>query len=236
MLRIDHVGRGWYSQPRAATQSLVNRLADERSKRVVFLSHCLLNENVRYLGGATRAGVVQEVLDRYTGEGIGIYQMPCPEQRVWGGVLKRRMARLYGMGLLLWPPACRSVVAMARWWTTLAYRRIARQVASDIQDYLGSDFEVVEIVGVGASPTCGVLTTLDLYQAVHNMARCDPFNVDRSTVNDIVVARSVIAGSGMFTNALRHQLARRGIEVEFTEHDLLGELRNAQAAASKRLS
>ena len=233
---IDQVRSGWHSHRSTATESLVHQLADERSKRVVFLSHCLLNENVRYLGGATREGVVQEVLDRYAREGVGIYQMPCPEQRAWGGVLKRRMTRLYGMRLLRWPPACRSVVAMARWWTTLVYRRIARRVAADIEDYLGSAFEVVEIVGVGASPSCGVSTTLDLYQAVHNMARCDPSNVDRSTVNDFVVARNAIAGSGMFTKALQHQLARRGIRTHFSEHDLLGELRKAQPLDPNRLS
>ena len=33
-------------------QVLLERLDDERSKKVVFISHCLLNENVRYLGGA----------------------------------------------------------------------------------------------------------------------------------------------------------------------------------------
>jgi len=58
---------------------------------VVLLSHCLLNENVRYLGGAGRPGGVQEVVDDYLAGGAGIYQLPCPEQRAWGGVLKRRM-------------------------------------------------------------------------------------------------------------------------------------------------
>ena len=42
---------------------VVNRLADERSGRVVFLSHCLLNQNTRYLGGAFRPGAVDEVVE-----------------------------------------------------------------------------------------------------------------------------------------------------------------------------
>ena len=34
--------------------ALLEKLRDERGRRVVFLSHCLLDENVRYLGGAFR--------------------------------------------------------------------------------------------------------------------------------------------------------------------------------------
>ena len=70
------------------------RLQDERSGRVVFVSHCLLNQNTRYLGGAFRPGAVHEVVDPYLQDGTGICQMPCPEQLAWGGVLKRHLLRL----------------------------------------------------------------------------------------------------------------------------------------------
>ena len=50
-------------QPHARKyEVLLERLKDERGKRVVFVSHCLLNENVRYLGGAFRRGGVDEVI------------------------------------------------------------------------------------------------------------------------------------------------------------------------------
>ena len=75
---------------------LLERLDDARGKQVAFVSHCLLNENVRYLGGAFRPGGVAEVIDELVSRGVGICQMPCPEQRAWGGVLKRRMLRAYG--------------------------------------------------------------------------------------------------------------------------------------------
>jgi hypothetical protein len=53
---------------------LRDQLADARGSRVVFLSHCLLNQNVRYLGGAGRAGGVDEVVNHYLARGIGICQ------------------------------------------------------------------------------------------------------------------------------------------------------------------
>ena len=38
--------------PNRKLEQLQRALADKRSRRVVFVSHCILNENVRYLGGA----------------------------------------------------------------------------------------------------------------------------------------------------------------------------------------
>lgn len=43
-------------------------MPDQRGGRVVLLSHCLLNENVRY---------------------PCVVQLPCPEQRAWGGARRR---------------------------------------------------------------------------------------------------------------------------------------------------
>jgi uncharacterized protein YbbK (DUF523 family) len=63
---------------------------------VIFVRHCLLNETVRYLGGACYPGPVRELVDKWTPEGVGICQMSCPEQRVWGAVLKRVIAPAYG--------------------------------------------------------------------------------------------------------------------------------------------
>jgi hypothetical protein len=55
------------------------RLRDDRSRRVAFVSHCLLNENTRYLGGAFRPGAVAEFVAELVDHDIGICQMPCPE-------------------------------------------------------------------------------------------------------------------------------------------------------------
>jgi hypothetical protein len=90
---IRHPGR---SQPRSRINEqrhdgLSRMLADRRGRRVIFLSHCLLNENVRYLGGASRSGPVDELVDAVQSAGCGFCQMLCPEQLAWGGVLKRHL-------------------------------------------------------------------------------------------------------------------------------------------------
>ena len=56
----------------------------------------MLNQNVRYQGGATRPGAVDEVVARLQHAGVGIVQMPCPEQRAWGGADKRYTMPAYG--------------------------------------------------------------------------------------------------------------------------------------------
>ena len=42
---------------------MTEKLRDERSKKVAFVSHCLLNENTPYWGGAFRPGCIKEYLD-----------------------------------------------------------------------------------------------------------------------------------------------------------------------------
>ena len=197
---------------------------------MVFLSHCLLNENVRYPGGATCRGAVPDVVARYVDTGIGLCQMPCPEQRAWGGVRKGYVQHLYGRRVLRWWPVRRVTIAVATAWTRVVYRAVARRIADDIGDYRDAGFEVVEIVGVGGSPSCGVRTTLDLDAAVAAIARCGP-GTDGRLVNRDVVAANVVDGSGLFVDCLDRALRSRGHKVAYREHDLIAELAAAGAVA-----
>ncbi len=205
-------------------EQLREQLADARGGRVVFLSHCLLNENVRYLGGAGRAGGVGEVADGYQAQGIGICQLPCPEQRAWGGVLKRRMLVAYGSAGTLRAPMARLLLRPFSWYTRRVYARLARAITRDVLDYRRCGVEVVGLVGIGGSPSCGVATTLDLPAAVHALTRCPAARLDRRALNEDIVAANVCPGEGLFIRALRQRLARAGADVPMEEHELLAEL------------
>jgi predicted secreted protein len=196
----------------------------------VFTSHCLLNENVRYPGGAAFPGAVPAIVTEYVDRGVGLCQMPCPEQAAWGGVRKRRLLWLYGCRPLRWRRVRRVAVALGVAWTTVVYRRLARTVAGEIADYLRNGFEVVEIVGVGGSPSCGVRTTLDLDGAVAALARSDR-SMDRRTANRDIVIANVVAGQGLFCSSLERALRARGFTVTWREHDLIAELADAGAIA-----
>lgn len=197
---------------------LQERLRDARGRRVVFLSHCLLNQNTRYLGGACRSCCVQEIVEQCLVEGIGMVQLPCPEEHVWGGVLKRHMLRLYGV-----PAPASAFWRAARLYTRLRYRVMARQAALQIADYLRSGFSVLGVVGVDGSPSCGVRTTVDGGAFVADLASVDPrnFSVERQNA---LVRRHAMAGRGIFIQELARELGRRGLEVPFLAHDLFDEL------------
>lgn len=203
---------------------LQQRLADARGGRIVLLSHCLLNENVRYLGGAGRAAGVQEIVDGYFDDGVGVYQLPCPEQRAWGGVLKRRMLLAYGAGGTLRGPAVRLLLRPFLAYTQLVYARLARQVTRDALDYRRAGFDVVGVVGIGGSPSCGARTTLDLAGAVNVLTHCPLAQLNRRRINDDVVAANICIGEGMFVRALHRQLDAAGLVVPLEEHNLLAEL------------
>jgi predicted secreted protein len=203
---------------------LLDRLRDQRGRRIVFVSHCLLNQNKRYATGATRAGAVGELADELIGAGYGIHQLPCPERLAWGGVLKRHSLRLYhSKGGPLYP--LRAVLLSAfTWWTRIVYWRLARQVVRDVTDYERSGVAVASIIGIGASPSCGVTTTLALRASLEVVASCPAAAMTRDVMNEKAILGCRRPGEGLFIKALDRQLKRRGISVPAHEHDLSAEL------------
>lgn len=167
--------------------TLLERIKDKRSKRVVFLAHCILNENTRYLGGAYRHSCVTEIIDQCTESHIGIVQIPCPEQRVWGGVLKRLLLLAYGAkGTYIY--SCRYIlIPLILLYTKWVYRWMARQTTLQIMDYLASGFTVIGIVGIDGSPTCGINKTLDFKKAFEVLARIRIDSVTTTEANRVVL-------------------------------------------------
>ena len=209
---------------RSKYRLLLERLEDERSKRVIFVSHCLLNENTRYLGGAFRQGCVDELVDGFQRESLGIYQMRCPEQRAWGGVLKRYMLPIYGsQGTLLYRLR-HAILPLFLLYTRWRYRRLAKEVVRDIEDYVRSGFEVVGIVGVGGSPSCGVWSKLDLRRSLEVVAGCPLARLDRRVMNDEAVAACLSEGEGLFVAAVQRRLRRQRLSIRWYEHELLREI------------
>ena len=217
------------------TRLLARRLHDDRGNQVVLLSHCLLNENTRYLGGAGRAGCVREIVDACAVARLGMVQMPCPEEAAWGGVLKRRLLAAYGssrwLPRLLRPVVLRAVLA----YTRLVYRRLARQTARRVADYRDSGLDVVGIVGVDGSPSCGVTRTMDLSRALDHLCEIDP---DTITVAEMtaIVRDAGAPGRGLYIEALQRQLHRRGLEVPYLAHDLLAELDGQPSTVASALA
>jgi predicted secreted protein len=203
---------------------LREQLTDARSGRVLVVSHCLLNENVRYLGGAAHPGPLPQILHAALDHDLGLVQMPCPEQHAWGGVLKTHMLALYGSGGR-WAGNERLRRPVSQALTTYTRRRLtplAARVAQDLSQYRDAGMDVVAVVGVGSSPSCGVTCTMDLDRALGDIAGCPLQTLTRTRMTEIVTTRTR-PGPGIFTTALQAALRRRRVRVPFVEHDLRAE-------------
>jgi predicted secreted protein len=206
----------------ANTPHWPSAITDARGKKVVFLSHCLLNENTRYLGGACRAGCIEEVLKPCLDRGIGIIQMPCPEQLAWGGVLKRRLLIFFGAQGKLVYEWRNHLLPILVWYTKRRYRKLAREIARQIKDYVSSEFDVVGIVGVDGSPSCGVNHTLNMKHSLASIGRLAD-TAGAEMMNEVVMSCRE-AGQGLFVQVLRNELKRHNVDVPFLAHDLGAEL------------
>lgn len=111
----------------------------ERNKKVVFVSHCILNQNSVVPPLARSKGPYRDVVKEIIDCGIGIHQLPCPEYRHLG--LSRK-------------PMNKSE------YDTEEYRKLCRQISKDTVDimmeYLDNGYEILGLIGVNSSPTCSI--------------------------------------------------------------------------------
>ncbi|MEL7647530.1 MAG: CD3072 family TudS-related putative desulfidase [Sedimentibacter sp.] len=111
----------------------------ERSKRIVFVSHCVLNQNAVVYPLARAKGAYKDIVKELIDSDVGIHQLPCPECSHLG--LKRK-------------PMTKDE------YDADDYRTLNRNFASDavkeIKEYLSNDYEIAGIIGINESPTCGI--------------------------------------------------------------------------------
>lgn len=117
-------------------------MKDARGMKVVFVSHCVLNQNSVVRELATRSGMLSEIVRVLDRLGLGIVQLPCPETGYCG---------------------------LKRWWQTkeqydsVGFRRYCRRLAEEAADlaaeFEGNGIKVVAVIGIRGSPSCGVKET-----------------------------------------------------------------------------
>ena len=117
----------------------------ERSKRIVFVAHCILNQNAVSVGRERSPGPVKELLELLSEAGVGIVQMPCPQIHYNNG-LNRKTKPKEKYDTKVFRTACRSQ---------------AKLILEQIKTYLSKDYNILGILGVETSPTCAVHQLLD---------------------------------------------------------------------------
>ena len=114
---------------------------DPRSGKVVFLSHCMLNQNACIVRAADFPAMFEPLVEYLQKKQVGLIQMPCPELYCLG--LGRRAVRVG-----LESPAGRQRL-----------ERLIDDLIFTIREYRFQGFEVVGILGKQGSPACGVTRT-----------------------------------------------------------------------------
>ncbi|MFO7671967.1 MAG: hypothetical protein R6W31_20080 [Bacteroidales bacterium] len=114
---------------------------DNRSGRVIFLSHCMLNQNARIVHEGDFPAMFEPLIEYLKKKQVGLIQMPCIE--------------LYCLGLGRFDVRVGMESPAGR-------QRLERLIDDQIftmLEYLFQGFEIVGILGKQGSPACGVTRT-----------------------------------------------------------------------------
>jgi len=200
------------------------RLEDKRAKKIIFAAHCILNENVRVQAGAFRKGPINEIVDELQENDIGIVQMKCPEQKAWGGVLRTHLWQPVGTKGSLQYRFMPLILPTFVWYTRRIWKRIARETVSEMKDYVNSGYEIMGVIGISASPSCGINTTFDLKGAFEWISGVEVKEIELSKMRKQYFEQLTIPGKGMYIDELQKEMRKQGIKAKFYEHDLKADL------------
>ena len=119
---------------------------DLRSRKVIFLAHCIPNMNARMHNCARVFPASVEPIIRFCMDNeLGMVQMPCPELLVTGLGRDRDEPEVEYLRQALEQPVSRERI-----------RKLADQVVFQMKEYRFQGFTMIGVIGNDGSPTCGV--------------------------------------------------------------------------------
>jgi predicted secreted protein len=154
-------------------------------RKIAIISHCFLNQNTKPHQRARYPGIVTPVLETIAEAGFALMQLPCPEI---------------------------SFAGMNRWsqvieqYDTPAYRQHCRTLASQsidqIEHFLRDPSFTLVIIGLEGSPSCGIKIT-------GSSSEWRGYPGDREFDGRYPVKQ----GTGLFMQAIRDEIERRGLVI-----------------------
>jgi predicted secreted protein len=116
-----------------------------RSKKLVLVTHCILNQN-SVVEPLARAKGPFKIVKMLVDEGIGLIQLPCPELRFLGITRKPMEKNEYD---------------------TNEYRALCRELFTPILQellvYKDSGYEIMGIIAINGSPSCSIAGDRGIY-------------------------------------------------------------------------
>ncbi|MFW9999721.1 MAG: hypothetical protein ACFE9Q_10785 [Candidatus Hodarchaeota archaeon] len=193
---------------------------DKRGKRIIYLSHCLVNQNLRFPGIAVESGAIQELIIPIIKNGIGIETLPCLERLGWGGIKRKAFFKYYPMisrniGLLKFSIIKLFLRMWLRKFKNLC-KKEAKKVVLQMQDYLNSGYSILGIITSNDSPTCGYTKTINFLRLVSKFKDLDiKEEFQNPTLERMknVIPNLCENGTGYFISEIAKLMKKRKLEI-----------------------
>jgi predicted secreted protein len=200
---------------------------DNRGRRIVYVSRCLLNQNSRTPGIAVGKGAIAELIQILLDNELGIEQLPCPECLFWGGVSRKDTYRMQPLAFRSvgrkWFPLVEFFFSIWLYRSNWLCKREAARAVDRMEDYTKEGYTIVGIIGVDDSPTCGVSRTVDIMGIVKNMQALG-ISLEDAENPHIEKFRHILqtvrdSGSGSFLGSIMGELKKRHMALNVVGFD-----------------
>jgi len=175
----------------------------KRNRKIILVSHCILNANSKVEGLSQYEGIFKEVVDIIHEKGIGIIQLPCPEMIVYG--IKRWGHVKEQFDTLFYRENCREML---------------KSIVGQVKSYKDTGYEILGVIGIDGSPSCGVnFTCSGDWEGTPSKDDID------HKIKDL----KEVEGLGVFMEELKKYLEEYDIEIPFTginESDVYSSLKD----------
>lgn len=121
---------------------------DSRSKKIVLVAHCILNQNSISDGTADYPGSISEIVEFLFRSNVGIIQMPCPEMLCLG--LNR--GNIHGAEQSVVVENTRIRNSLSESSSIKMIRSLVHQLAFQVEEYIEMDLLYWELLVLIALP------------------------------------------------------------------------------------
>ena len=159
-----------------------------RAKKIILLSHCILNVNSKVEGINPFPGAQSDILNLLIEKGYGLIQLPCPEMSYFG--ISRWAHVRDQFDFPIFRKHC---------------RKIFKPILMQVQDYLNNGYEVDGIIFVEGSPCCGLnkVTKGENWKGVN----------DTESYAQLLAESTKVEGEGIFVQEVKKLLAKNNLEL-----------------------
>lgn len=158
-----------------------------RTKEILFVSHCILNQNSVVEPLAKNQSLLLKKILPYMERGVGLVQLGCPEMqhlglKRWGHVKEQFDNPFFRKNI----------------------RKMALEKVMVAQEYLNNGYKILGVAGIQGSPSCGTTKTVS--------SKTWKGNVGNPTLNNEV---NLVPGMGIFMEVFKEVLEENGIFLNF---------------------